>query len=487
MSRFSDFSIGLKKAGLVAALAVGASSFIAQDAFAARGLPCDGQTIEISDSDSIEAVPVSVPSVFFEMEAGNTVTLSGGSLTGLGSGSVFRGKDELCSLVTGQTGQCAGIKFTAPEDGIFSFSITVQASPDNSVSGTVSLTCNVGNDAEEAAEALDKVIKQVFRSTMPSASSLAASALSGFAGLNDGMVALNGSPNTEGNDLNDRLSLMGQIDDDEFAVGFEQKLGAIQGFDLHDGTNTLVGNVRYYDFGGAFDGDSWQAQIGIRHRMQDGNDLTVFGTYRDSDIDADSFAIGLEEKAYGVGAILSGTVSDALKGSFLVSYETGEADIEINNVKGDTDTTRLTAAFGLQGERKHKNLLLKPRIGAGIVRFDRDGYTDNAATTFAGSNDSETFMEAGVRITPIEVEDGKLNWFLDGSVDYVSETLDGLQTLSGRTIRDRSTGGNFEGGFAFDMENGATITVSAGSAGLGREARSNFGNARFVMPLQKRR
>lgn len=396
---------------------------------------------------------------------------------------------------------CSPATFVAPETDTHEFVILrseeeAPAAPDGKATPaadilgvTVTLTC--GLSADDTVDGIDKVMKLAYSSTTMDASSLASAALNGNLGLAADMVRVDTRSNEEkafdaaqgGNRMESQLTLMGKVDDDEFGIGFEHKLGAMSSRAGETG-DAIIGNARYYDFNGFVSGDAWQGQIGFRHDLGNGRKATIYGSYRNSDVKAKRAGLSIDEDSYGVGALWSGPVGDkGLTASATVHYERGEADIEVNNATGEADTYRLSGAVAIKGDREYKNFNLAPRLVGGLVRFDRDSYTDSAATTVDGSNETEHFLEAGLRITPLTVEDGKLDWYLDASADYASETLDGVVDLSGRTIDDRSVAGNVEGGLTFALNNGSTLILSAGGRGLGRESRAVFGNALLRVPF----
>ncbi|MEN8722694.1 MAG: autotransporter domain-containing protein [Alphaproteobacteria bacterium] len=443
--------------------------------------PCDGTPVTFT-GDS----PSFVTNVAFDMKAGDSIKFAL-SIKGSGSSNpqfsiTAAAPGEKSQTVCSSQNDCNSATFTANVDGVFQLQgSTKSGGNDNSLT----YTCGVaaGFSADQTVDLVDKVLKQAGRIMTMDAATLANAALNGSLGLTTGLTDV--SPSNQ-DDAAGRLRLMGHVGQDEFAIGFEQSLSAAAnntaGMGDEDG-DVIVGNARYYDFNGVLDGDALQGQIGFRHGLANDRTVTVFGSFRQTDVDASDFGLSLEEESYGAGLILQGPVGEKLKGVATVHYETGDADIRINNATGSTDVDRFSAALALKGTHETDTLTLSPRIVAGIVAFSRDRYTDSAALVIDGDEETEHFVEVGVRVVPQTVAPDGLNWFVDASADYASETLDGVQTLSGRRIDDSDFAGNAEAGLTFSLEKGAKLIVSGGGRGLGRESRAIFGNALVTVPL----
>lgn len=415
----------------------------------------------------------------------------------------FDGGNALLRILIGLQGQqqnefcsglaCNGTRFTAQQDG--DFRISIQGRTEDGEQGQVRAVCtaaSTGNDEDEdqkgnglgeqqTRDAIDGVLNQTGRIMSPNAATLAGLALNDGLNFNQGMTQL------VSDDHNQGMQLLGKLGEDHIALGFEQRLNASanQSMSGEAGASALLGNVRYYNLSGEIDGDAWQGQIGYRHALSKARSLTVFGTYRASDLDADGFGVEIDEDSYGAGLIYQGSLSGTVTASAMVQYEVGEADILANGATGETDIDRLTIALGLRGAHRIDSVMLRPRIVAGFVSMERDTYRDSAAATINGETTDDFFAEAGIRLTAVDNRGDDLpNWFLDASVDYADETLDGTTNLTGNRISESHWAGNAEAGLRFDLEGGSSLVVSGGGRGLGRESRAVFGNARLTVPLQ---
>ncbi len=450
---------------------------------------CNGTFVE-SDRDASKNLGTTVKSFTMLATERLDVTTSG-TFTGEGNVSVDLNVNEGRVIKVCQGAQsCNGASFTAQSD--INITVTISGKPDTGVA-TVRVACtpaSTGNDDDadqkgdglglnETRDVLQDVLNQVSRLMSPNAATLAGLALGDGFNFNQGMTQL------VSNDQDQGMKLLGALGQDHIAIGFEQKLNASAGQSLSGGSgNAVLGNVRYYNLSGEIDGNAWQGQIGYRHNLAADRTLTVYGTYRDSDVDADNFGVAIEEESYGAGAIYQGITANGLTYSVMLQYETGDADILANAATGETDVNRFTGAIGLRREHLYKSFIVKPRIVAGIVSLERETYTDSAATVIDGETSDDFFAEAGLRIAPQDVAEGALNWFFDGSVDYADETLDGSRNLSGNKISESHWAGNLEAGLRFMLDNGSELALSAGGRGLGRESRAAFGNARLTVPLQ---
>ncbi len=474
----------MRRNHFAAAAILAAASVLPINHAAARPapLPCDGTPVTFTGTNSSF-----VTNVTFDMKAGDTVRFA----LALNGHPTPNPQFSIFATAQGQKGRpvcatqddCNSTVFTAPADGIFDFQgSTKNAGTNNSLTYTCGIAAGAF-DAEQTGDIVDKVLKQASRIMTMNAATLANAALNGGLGLTTGLTDMTSSKQ---GDAAGRLRLMGHVGQDEFAIGFEQSLSAAANNTMgmgDGGGDAIVGNARYYDFDGVIDGDALQGQIGFRRNLSDDRKITIFGSFRQTDVDADDFGLSLEEDSYGAGLILQGPVGDKLQGVATIHYETGDADIRINNATGSTDVDRFSAAVALKGTRETEKLVLSPRIVAGLVAFSRDRYTDSAATVIDGDDETEHFIEVGVRVVPQTVAPDGLNWFLDASADYASETLDGVQTLSGNRIDDNDIAGNVEGGLTFQLEKGAKLILSGGGRGLGRETRAIFGNALLTVPL----